>query len=562
MGTINFSPREPEIPKDFCRIQFIDFYFPPAFSSLHNIGITATNSEIVSICESATWNRPYEIFVGFKNKFQLYDNISPYDVVQGPLANCYFLACLTSLAKTSSRIQQLFNQNSVSTNGKYEIKCYIRGIKSLINIDDFIPCNKDSEKPIFAKQIGNKIWVNLLEKAWAKHNTCYTNCEYGEEIEAFGFLTGAPSILYCHGSMKITREKMWLNLVDFNKRNYAITCSTKKDQPIEKFNKSGLIQYHVYSILDVQEIILKNNQKLEILLIRDQWQKSHFISQYYSNDLLTDICKNIMKTKYQDFVYDYGTFIIPFEEYFNYFKETTICLYHDLYKHSVIDIYPAESLNLYEFDINEYFKGYICLLQYSKRYKKLLEKNYQYMPIYLILIRKDGNYYKFVNSMISIFNDTAHKEIEFYPGKYFIITGCYYKLFTNPYTVKIYAERKIYFTQKRYDDNNKYLVKACIDYVNFQQEKYEKFALNLVHFKKIDYTLGFGISYIKNTNLTQNIYYEEIIISSGINQIFPKTEINKMSGILKPNDFLINIFEFSSTQGFNYSYKYQCNEIL
>jgi len=36
------------------------------------------------------------------------------------------------------------------------------------------------------------LWVLLLEKAWAKVNTCYEATITGYASEAFRFLTGAP----------------------------------------------------------------------------------------------------------------------------------------------------------------------------------------------------------------------------------------------------------------------------------------------------------------------------------------------------------------------------------
>jgi hypothetical protein len=52
--------------------------------------------------------------------------------------------------------------------GFYVLKFFIHGKPKYITLDDLIPCNKNSKIPIFSKPIGNKIWVLLIEKAWAK----------------------------------------------------------------------------------------------------------------------------------------------------------------------------------------------------------------------------------------------------------------------------------------------------------------------------------------------------------------------------------------------------------
>lgn len=52
--------------------------------------------------------------------------------------------------------------------GFYVLKFYTNGKLNYVVIDDYIPCDSSSNQPIFAFPVGNKLWVLLIEKAWAK----------------------------------------------------------------------------------------------------------------------------------------------------------------------------------------------------------------------------------------------------------------------------------------------------------------------------------------------------------------------------------------------------------
>ena len=119
------------------------------------------------------FKRPNEIF---KNeKYDLFGKIEVDDVIQGSLGDCYFLAAVANLCKFPELILNLFKTKTLNEDGYYEIIFYIDGIKQIVIIDDYIPVLKFTNQPYFAKFHENKIWVILLEKAWAKVNGGYVN---------------------------------------------------------------------------------------------------------------------------------------------------------------------------------------------------------------------------------------------------------------------------------------------------------------------------------------------------------------------------------------------------
>jgi hypothetical protein len=112
------------------------------------------------------------------------------DVKQGKLNNSYFVNSLSVLAESNNRIAKLFSkidQDSYNF-GVYEVNFAIDGEMMQIIVDDLI--FTDQYFPAFAS---GKLWVVLLEKAWAKLHGSYFNSEHGLAHEALRDLTGAPS---------------------------------------------------------------------------------------------------------------------------------------------------------------------------------------------------------------------------------------------------------------------------------------------------------------------------------------------------------------------------------
>jgi hypothetical protein len=60
-------------------------------------------------------------------------------------------------------------------------------------IDDYLVIYKDTNNPAFAKSIRNGIWVQLLEKAFAKIYGGYGKIEVGYSCDSLRDLTGCPT---------------------------------------------------------------------------------------------------------------------------------------------------------------------------------------------------------------------------------------------------------------------------------------------------------------------------------------------------------------------------------
>ena len=74
-------------------------------------------------------------------KMHLFHNgIDPNEIVQGSLANCYFLSTMSVMAENSHRIIQTFMQNEAKNWGIVGVNMTKNGRKMRVILDDYIPC--------------------------------------------------------------------------------------------------------------------------------------------------------------------------------------------------------------------------------------------------------------------------------------------------------------------------------------------------------------------------------------------------------------------------------------
>ena len=263
-------------------LKFIDPLFPPNEKSL--LGLDSNNRPIdPDAYKNGTINpsmidfkRPNEIFLN--EKYDLLGKIEVDDVIQGALGDCYFLAAVANLCKFPELILNLFKTKTLNEDGYYEIIFYIDGIKQIVIIDDYIPVLKFTNQPYFAKFHENKIWVILLEKAWAKINGGYVNAILGKSSEAFEILTGIGSVSYFLSNIDLidlTEYKIEIikNVKNAYKNNLFITCSTYNDRSIEKY---GLVSNHAYTLLDFYQIETSNGKMVNLFRIRNPYSKGEW----------------------------------------------------------------------------------------------------------------------------------------------------------------------------------------------------------------------------------------------------------------------------------------------
>ena len=171
------------------------------------------------------------------------DAITPQDIQQGLLGDCYFLSVLSVLTEKPERIERLFAITEMNEQGIWAVKLYKNGEHAEVVMDNFVPC-LDGE-PCFSKANGNELWVIILEKAWAKLHGCYERIEAGFAHEVMRDLTGAPSY-----DLEIEEEGLFEKLLDYDRKNYMMAASAgATEASAEALEELGLVAQHSYGLL-------------------------------------------------------------------------------------------------------------------------------------------------------------------------------------------------------------------------------------------------------------------------------------------------------------------------
>lgn len=170
-----------------------------------------------------TWKRASEIYKAPK----IFDEkISPDDINQGGLGNCYYLCTLSAMAEVPERIKEMFVTKEINKAGIYLMTFWINGVETPVIVDDHIPCRNNN--PCFSSTDTQEIWAMLLEKAWAKLYGAYARTEGGQPSFASVHLQGVPSWSLTHADLKTTdeKEKFWYMIKSMDSRQFTMMASS------------------------------------------------------------------------------------------------------------------------------------------------------------------------------------------------------------------------------------------------------------------------------------------------------------------------------------------------
>ena len=121
------------------------------------------------------WKRASEAFPG-KTLFGT-NGITPQDISQGSIGNCWFIAAASALAEKSNRMESVFLNSDVNANGIYGVNLYTLGVPHTVIVDDFLPLTDYGDGKLVTQAAGKggdgALWGPILEKAFAKYHGNY-----------------------------------------------------------------------------------------------------------------------------------------------------------------------------------------------------------------------------------------------------------------------------------------------------------------------------------------------------------------------------------------------------
>lgn len=190
-------------------------------------------------------------------------------------------------------------------------------------VDDQLP-TKDGKELIYNKSTDkNEFWSALLEKAYAKLYGGYSNIEGGFSSEAYEDFTGGVVEIYDlkHASVKV---------FDFIKksinRNVFFMCAIMN--PNYHGGRSGLVDFHAYSITGAITIKLSPKKSVNLLRIYNPWGKREWKGAWSDQSSEWKAIPETYKRKMGIIVNDDGEFWISFEDFKKHFDTLDICNVH------------------------------------------------------------------------------------------------------------------------------------------------------------------------------------------------------------------------------------------
>ena len=286
LGIIS-AAREIFASKSLCRIEdivklcdehttsFIDLQFPPIHESLYKVDPDVVLDETkfaeeVSRRKPIVWRRPsqYDTHpVIHTQPQQSMLSIQPKDVKQGFLSNYYFSCALAALAEHPVLVRALFPEPLHMfarggglgwTVGAYSVMICLGGIWQTVIVDDYFPCVPGGGPCYTRCQSIEHIWVQLIEKAYAKLFGSYRAIKMGWFTDALVDLTGAPykEFRFSDNSVvdSLKTGTLWNTLSSYNKQKYIISAASAIGGSGQKKSSSALAKLrpaHTYVLISI-----------------------------------------------------------------------------------------------------------------------------------------------------------------------------------------------------------------------------------------------------------------------------------------------------------------------
>lgn len=326
--------------------QFVDSDFPPG-------------DVAIGFGDSSQFILGWRCAPGISDTAQLFDTgTEPDDVFGGIFHSEWILSAVTMLAATDNegkainpQISQLFighygNDGELTFHtevGGYCVRLYKQGIWNPVVIDDCLPMlrhdNWTNENRGLAgahTKECTKIWVALIEKAFAKYYGNYTELSQGFVHHALEDLTGSESecTTLAHASRGAGKRALWDQLVRFRKNGYILGAGTGAAALADKeIQDMGIVFNAAYTIYEIKEV---DGHKL--LKLRNPPGDHEEWKGDWSDK--STLWTRRLKYKLGHTDADDNTFFMSFDDFCNVFRELYICKWYNP-KKWITQTYPG-----------------------------------------------------------------------------------------------------------------------------------------------------------------------------------------------------------------------------
>jgi hypothetical protein len=183
------------------------------------------------------------------------------DIDQNYLGDCYFLAPLSALARSTPDV---IRQSIVDLgDGTFAVNFKTGSVNHFVRVDGELPVSRYNDMPYAGLGKGGSIWAPIMEKAWAFYRTnwgTYASAEAGQPTELFNAL-GVANTITNKSSQNLT--SMIKLIQDDLAKNLATTICTK-------VGATSVVERHCYMVSGVVHDH-RDGQDKTLIVLRNPW---------------------------------------------------------------------------------------------------------------------------------------------------------------------------------------------------------------------------------------------------------------------------------------------------
>jgi len=183
-------------------------------------------------------------------------------------------------------------------------------------VDDYFPIlsqkdkNTTGNRVYFSEPSLNEIWLQILEKAYAKYEGGYSNILNGDIVSEIGFFTGAVSHKF--NVKELPEELSWRWMLSAT-NNSAIVISGFNDHEDKKDSKSKKMGHYTYTVLSCAEFY-EDGEIIQIIKMKNPSGDFKWLGNYSSKSAnWTEELKKFCD--YENSFNEVGVFFLDYEEF-------------------------------------------------------------------------------------------------------------------------------------------------------------------------------------------------------------------------------------------------------